>query len=287
MGPGIRMKGLIVGLAGCALLGWALFSVFAYAGCSTAMAVADRAACVDPGGRAALAIPAGMIVAMAGIFMGGGFIVFGGLFCTVGLAALVPTILGLMGEMQLFGWLFGGIFFLCGLLPFLGGVLLRRASAAKQVMAMELMRGGVKGIGTIVEVRDTGVTLNNNPNVVIRMRIEPDDGSAPVERSKTVGVSRVAIPRAGDRFPAWFDRSDPDKWMFATDVEDSAPAEVKAMFARAQAGSRSMPFGAGGEGRDAGAVEELAQLTDLWDRGALTDAEFAEAKARLLPRIGR
>lgn len=286
MGPGIRMKGLIVGLAGCALLGWALFSVFSFAGCSSGAAFAAKAACTDPGASAALAIPAGIILGVVGIFMGGGMVVFGGLFCTVGLAALVPAVLGLMGEMQLFGWLFGGIFFLCGLFPFFGGVLLRKAGAAKQAMAMELMRSGVKGIGTIVAVEDTGVTINDNPCILIRMRIDPMDGSPAVERSKKVIVSRVAIPRAGERFPAWFDRADPDKWMFGTDMQDNASAEVKEMFARAQAGSRSYPLGTG-EGGDASAVEELAQLTDLWDRGALTDAEFADAKARLLPRIGR
>jgi hypothetical protein len=119
------------------------------------------------------------------------------------------------------------------------------------------------------------------------MRIEPDDGSAPVERSKQVTVSRVAIPRAGDRFPVWFDRYDPEKWMFATDMEDTAPAEVKEMFARARGGGpAASAYGASAD-PGPGPVEELAQLTELWQRGALTDAEFNAAKARLLPRIGR
>ena len=33
--------------------------------------------------------------------------------------------------------------------------------------------------------------------------------------------------------------------------------------------------------------EELAGLTQLWKSGALTDSEFADAKARLLAKIGR
>jgi hypothetical protein len=201
----------------------------------------------------------------------------------IGGAALAVGALGLMPDMPSFPWLFGGMFFVCGLLPLFMGAVLRRAGAAKQAMAGELMRGGVKGIGTIVEVGDTGTTINNNPRIVIRMRIEPLDGSAPVERSKKAIVSRVAVPRVGERYPAWFDRADPDKWMFGTDMDETAPAEVKAMFARAKAG----PDGAAADRDESGPVEELAGLTALWKDGALTDAEFADAKARLLSRIGR
>ena len=284
MTQGRTWLGLLVGLAGCALMGWGLFTVFT-AACieSAAMVRATMTCSSNPSGWVALAIPAGIILAMIGMFLGGGFLVFGALFVSVGLSALIPAMLGMMPNMELFGWLFGGIFFLCGLLPFVGGFVLRKAGAAKQQMAEQLMVTGAKGVGTIVEVRDTGMTINDNPRIALRMRVEPVGGGPAVERSKTVTVSRVAIPRAGDRFPVWYDRNDPEKWMFGTDMEDSAPAEVKEMFARAR--------GSGG-GTDAGEepdgpVAELARLTDLWKDGALTDREFADAKARLLPRIGR
>jgi hypothetical protein len=188
-----------------------------------------------------------------------------------------------MPDMPSFPWLFGGMFFAGGLLPLGLGVLGRRMGAAKQAMAEELMRSGTRGVGTITNVSDTGVTINDNPRVVITMRIEPFDNSAPVERRKTVTVSRVQVPRPGERYPAWFDRNDPEKWMYGTDMEASAPAEVKEMFARARAGSG----GAGAAEAADGPVEELAQLSELWKAGALTDAEFADAKARLLSKIGR
>lgn len=284
MFAGTRIKGLVIGLVGVGLLGYALFTIFSVAGCATIRGAVPAPGCDDPGGLVALAIPAGIIIAIVGIFMGGGMVVFGALFMGVGLAALLPAMLGIMGEMQLFGWLFGGIFFVCGLFPFAGGALLGRVALRKQAVAMELMRSGVKGVGTIVEVADTGITINDNPRIRIRMRIEPVDGSAAVERSKTVTVSRVAIPRAGERYPAWFDRADPDKWMFGTDLDEAAASpEVREMFARAR--------GRGGDAREEdaapGPVEELAKLSALWRDGALTDSEFAEAKARLLRRIGR
>lgn len=288
------IKGLIVGLAGVALLSWALFSAFTATDCLAdaarrAAAGASQGCSSNDPGWIALAIPGGIILSVIGMFLGGGFFVFCGLFLGIGLSALIPAILGMMPDMELFGWLFGGIFFLCGLAPFAAGLLMRRNFAAKQQLAEELVVSGRKGIGTIVEVSDTGSTINDNPRVIIRMRIAPLDNGPPVERSKTVTVPRVAIPRAGERYPAWFDNADPEKWMFATAMDETAPAEVKDMFARARAEGppASLHSPPGKDGEEGSPVAELATLTELWKDGALTDREFADAKARLLPRIGR
>jgi hypothetical protein len=281
MGGKLRPIGLITGLAGACLTGYALFTLLASAACIPGF---KDAACPAPILSPFVALPLGIVLAVAGMLMGGGMIVFAALFLAIGIAALAVGALGLMPMMPTFPWLFGGMFVLGGLLPLFGGAALKRLGAAKQVMAAELMRNGTRGIGTIVEVRDTGVTINNNPRVTIRMRIEPLDGSAPVERSKSVLVSRVAVPRAGERYPAWFDPADPDKWMYGTDMDAGAPAEVMDMFARAKAGGAAAP--AAPAESDDNPVVELTRLSGLWKAGALSDAEFAEAKARLLPQIG-
>jgi hypothetical protein len=281
MQPNRAIKGLLVGLLGAALVGYALFLVLADAGCIAALA----GSCPGSGWSSVWLLPAGVILAVIGSFLRGGLVIFSALFIAIGGAALAIGVLGLMPEMPSFPWLFGGLFVAGGLLPVLLGLVVRRGFAAKQAMAAELMRSGVKGIGTIVEVGDTGMTINDNPRILIRMRIEPVDGTAPVERTKKVTVSRVAIPRAGERYPAWFDRMDAEKWMYGTDVQANAPAEVKDMFARARAGGPD--YDGADADNDPSPVQDLAQLTGLWRDGALTDAEFADAKARLLPRIGR
>lgn len=288
MGGKKNILGLVIGLLGCALTGYALFSILGSAGCAASL---DKG-CLTDGISSIWMLPVGIIAAMAGMFMGGGYLVFSGLFLAIGAGALLVGILGLMPDMAFFPWLFGGLFFASGFIPLFLGLFMKRSMAAKQVMAAELMRSGVRGIGTITDVSDTGITINNNPRIVITMRIEPTDGSAAVERRKTVTVSRVQIPQAGARYPAWFDRNDPDKWMYGTDLDPAAAsAEVKDMFARAAAGpAPGGRFGADGAlaaGGEDSPVEELASLTALWKSGALTDSEFADAKARLLPRIGR
>jgi multidrug resistance efflux pump len=77
---------------------------------------------------------------------------------------------------------------------------------------------------------------------------------------------------------------DPASWMYASPMVENAPAEVRELCARAAAGGgRPARAAAGGDK----AVAELSRLSELWKTGALSDSEFADAKARLLPQIGR
>jgi len=283
MGGKPHPLGLIIGLAGAALTFYAVFNLLSSTGC---IAILTAGGCGAPAVPPTLVLPLGIILAAVGAWTGGRMVVLAALFEAIGLAALAVGALGLMPFMPTFPWLFGIMFCLGGLVPLFGGVALGRIGAAKQAQAMELMRSGTRGIGTIVDVQDTGVSINNNPRIVIRMRIEPLDGSAAVERSKTVLVSRVAIPRAGERYPAFFDPADPHKWMYATAMDGQAPAEVRDLFARAAAGSGGGHASAPAAESDGGAVAELARLSELWKAGALSDTEFAHAKARLLARIG-
>ena len=204
------------------------------------------------------------------IFLGGGAIVFAGIFLAVGIGSLAAGIWGDNEETQTFALIFGGAFTLFGLLPLVGGLALRPMAKAKLEKAQKLVASGGRGIGTVVEVSDTGITINDNPRVHLRMRVEPTDGSAPFEREKTITVSRVAIPRAGDRFPVFYDRDDPSNWGYGTEMEADAPADIRALFAEAAAGP-------GGRVRDADPVapagaspspiDEIARLNDLRLKG--------------------
>ena len=68
---------------------------------------------------------------------------------------------------------------------------------------------GVEADATILAVSDTGVTMNKNPYVKLRLRVEPI-GMAAYETEAKAMVSRVAIPRPGDGVRVKFDPNKPE-----------------------------------------------------------------------------
>ena len=153
---------------------------------------------------------------------------------------------------------------------------------SKRKKAEDLFQTGAKGAGIVLQVRDTGMTVNDNPRVKMTFRIEPLDGSAGFDVTKTTTVSRVEIPRQGDRYPVWYDPQDHDAWAYATIADDNGRATMRQLF-----GQVAETFvGMGGSTAPAPAapssIEQLKQLADLHAQGALTDEEFAAQKAKLL-----
>ena len=158
---------------------------------------------------------------------------------------------------------------------------------SKKKQAAELFETGSKGAGTVVSVQDTGMTINDNPRVKMVFRVEPLDGSPPFDAEKTTTVSRVEIPRQGDRYPVWYDAAAPAKtWAYATIVDDNGRATMRQLFGNVaetfvgmNAPAAPAPASAQG-GQDV--VEQIKQLADLHQQGILTDEEFAAQKAKLL-----
>jgi hypothetical protein len=101
---------------------------------------------------------------------------------------------------------------------------------SKKKKAAELFETGAKGAGTVISVQDTGVTVNENPRVKMTFRVEPLDGSPAFDATKTTTVSRVQIPRQGDRYPVWYDQQDPGKWAYATISDDQGRETMRQLF---------------------------------------------------------
>jgi hypothetical protein len=157
---------------------------------------------------------------------------------------------------------------------------------SKAQKAQDLMATGSKGVGTVVSVQDTGTTINDNPRVKMIFRVEPLDGSPALDLEKKTTVSRVEIPRQGDRYPVWYDPQDTSTWAYATIADDSGRENIRQMFGEAaesfvgmNAPGAPAPAAAGGA-QDT--VESLKQLADLHSQGILSDDEFAAQKAKLL-----
>ena len=120
---------------------------------------------------------------------------------------------------------------------------------------------GRPGRAVLLRIADAGGTFNDDPSVVLTVRVHPDDGESPVFETKfSDRVSRVAVPRPGDTCPV---RYDPE---VATRIV------------------RTGDFAAPGPG--AASPVEVVQALDTLDglrrSGALTEAEFRAQKARLL-----
>jgi hypothetical protein len=155
------------------------------------------------------------------------------------------------------------------------------------------MTNGARGVGTITDVRDTGMTINDNPRVKITFQIEPLDGSAGFVADKTKTVSRVRIPQIGCRYPIFYDAADPSTFAWVEVDDDQGRQTVVSMF-----GDK---FGADGSGvgRPAAAaaapaaaapaaddpIEKIRKLEELKTAGVLTEEEFAAKKAELLAEI--
>ena len=157
---------------------------------------------------------------------------------------------------------------------------------SKAEKAQDLMSTGSRGVGTVVSVQDTGTTINDNPRVKMVFRVEPVGGSPALDLEKKTTVSRVEIPRQGDRYPVWYDPQDASKWAYATVADDNGRATLRQMFGEAaesfvgmNAPGAPAPVAQGGA-QDT--VETLKQLADLHSQGILSDEEFADQKAKLL-----
>ena len=156
---------------------------------------------------------------------------------------------------------------------------------SKKKKAEELFATGAKGAGTVVQVQDTGMTVNDNPRIKMTFRVEPLDGGPAFDTTKTTTVSRVQIPRQGDRYPVWYDPQDTSKWAYATIVDDNGRETMRQLFGEVSStfvgmGAPEAPVPPAPQVQDT--VEQLKQLADLHKQGLLTDDEFAAQKAKLL-----
>jgi Short C-terminal domain len=163
----------------------------------------------------------------------------------------------------------------------------------KRKKAENLVATGSRGVGTITDVQDTGMTVNDNPRVRMRFRVEPLDASAAFEAEKTKVVSRVQIPQIGQRYPIFYDAADPSTFAYATVDDDQGRASIVAMFGDA--------FGPDGSGvgqvavaqappppaapSESDKLDTLRKLGELRDSGVLSDAEFEAKKAEILSSL--
>jgi hypothetical protein len=172
---------------------------------------------------------------------------------------------------------FGLVFIPMGLAPVPLAFLGRRTLKDK----MDLVQHGKRCPGVITSVEDTGVTVNDNPHVKFTVRAEPP-GEAPFTIQKSATVSRVKIPREGDKCTVFYDPADREnKNGISFDFTPGAiPSATSALL------PPSSPLStAAVASEDNEAIEKLERLGKLKASGVLTEAEFQEQKKKLLDEL--
>lgn len=300
-----------LGLAGGALVGftWGLYHVTRTGSCSSGGTYVSRLPPCPPGTAGhIIAIVLGCFVGLAGIgiYAARGS---GGRKSRIGLGAIMWCLLFVGASAALLVSAYGpahnphdsgakvataimaAIFIPMGLavLPF------ARGSTRKQQLAANLVATGQRCPGEVVSVQDTNVTINDNPRVKITVKAEPP-GEEPFNVTKTATVSRVSIPRPGDRCTVFYDPADrlnrngitfdlvpgtgaatPVPAVSVQTPVPGAPSTVTPATAPATA-----PAADGDEEDPLVKIEKLGQLRD---RGLITSDEFESQKRRLLGEV--
>jgi hypothetical protein len=168
----------------------------------------------------------------------------------------------------------GAVFVPMGVAPLLFAFRGRR----KRDQLTHLATQGKRCPGVVVSVDDTGVTINDNPRVKIAVRAEPP-GESPFTIVKTATVSRVRIPRAGDRCVVFYDPAN-------REASNGISFDPVPGFAPAVATAVPVPVPGPASVPDADdPLDKIAKLGELRDRGIVTPEEFEAQKKRLLDEV--
>jgi hypothetical protein len=97
----------------------------------------------------------------------------------------------------------------------------------------KVLETGTSAQATVINIQDTGVTINMNPRVKLTLQVQPE-GQSPFQATKVATVSRLEIPSIGDRYWVRFDPGDPNKLEFDTNKASQDLQAAQATYAAAQ-----------------------------------------------------
>ncbi|HMD01721.1 MAG TPA: hypothetical protein VKG44_02030 [Candidatus Baltobacteraceae bacterium] len=102
-----------------------------------------------------------------------------------------------------------------------------------------LAKNGKRARGVLVDLTDTGASLNDNPQVKLHVRVEPP-GEPPFTVVQTAVVSRLAIPLKGTPYLVVYDDNDRSKFFFG-EAENGDTEDLIARATRAERGAGTVP----------------------------------------------
>jgi hypothetical protein len=175
--------------------------------------------------------------------------------------------------------------------------------ANRQMAEQQLFQTGERATAVIEGVEQTGMEINNQPQVYLTLRVQPRNGHEFIHQRKLV-LPFGSVVQPGYLVDVAYDPANTDNVAIETDARYAAtpPAQyIKTRPPGQQAAAAApaspmagmpmmnMPMGGasmGGMSSDNGSpptlIEQIERLAKLRDAGALTEAEFQEQKANLL-----
>jgi hypothetical protein len=168
--------------------------------------------------------------------------------------------------------------------------------------AARLKTEGIRGQATILGAEQTGVYVNEQPQVKLTLRVEAS-GIQPFEIDKSVIVPLIALGRlsSGTPLTVYIDRENRERFVIdwsagmapaatATDRPPAAPAVQEALRAggvdaayQTAAADPQVPVAP--QSKDDEPLERLTKLMQLKGAQLITDAEFEEHKKRILEEL--
>lgn len=129
------------------------------------------------------------------------------------------------------------------------------------------IKNGVKAKARVLEVNDTGVTINDNPQVRIKLELRTHEGTTLEVEAKTV-VSRLSVGNVqpGVLASVVYDPLKPERIQVESfEIEEQPPS-----------------YGEAEEERPPSPTERLLELSDLRARGLVTEEEYQAKRAEIL-----
>ncbi|HEX2076955.1 MAG TPA: DUF3592 domain-containing protein [Longimicrobium sp.] len=176
-------------------------------------------------------------------------------------------------DLRRFLVLFGVFWVLVGLGLGVVNLRMQRQAQADQ----ELFASGRKAVAVVDGVRTTGLMVNDDRQIVLRLRVHPA-GEPEFAYERRMFVPSHALPRVGDVLEVAYDPADPSRVALATDGSSDAGGAPPLVFGRSDAGA--------GPAAGESVVDQLERLDRLRQSGSLTFSEFEALKAKLLSGQG-
>lgn len=274
-----------LGICGASIVAidWALYELVRTGTCASGGPYVSARPCPPGTGLRIVALTGGIFGGLIGMgiyatrgerlrpaSIGLGAIMWALLFCTLAGAAIVAAFGPAAGDepgSKTAAIILGVVFIPMGLAPIPFALVGRR----KAEQAQQLVEQGKRCEGVVVKVEDTKVTINDNPRIRFTVRAEPP-GEAPFTIEKTAVVSRVEIPREGDRCTVFYDPANREQ---RNGVSFDFPRTVSVAAAPAPARAPD----------DDDPIAKIERLGELRDKGLLTAEEFEAQKRRLLGEL--